>query len=104
MAHQTWIDPTEIRRIGGVFGETARSIDVACTGLGECDLGAHLGIRYAHHELAYSAGLLAIAQSVRRLAHTARHFGDGLVNAADTLDGQDRANGQSIAETRADRG
>ena len=104
MGSQTWIDPPEIRRVGGVFGDTAHLVDVACTGLGECDMAAHLGSRYAHHELAYSTGLLAIAQSVRKLAQSARHFGDGLVDAADTLDGQDRANGQSIGDAKAGRG
>ena len=104
MGNATRIDPPEVRRIGGVFGEAARTVDVACTGLGECDFGARLGRRYAHHELAYSAGLLAMAQSVRALAQSTRQLGEGLVGAADTLGGQDAMNADVFGTGEVGRG
>lgn len=104
MANQTRIDPPEVRRVGGIFADTARSIDIACMGLGDCDFGARLGRRYAHHELAYAAGLLAMAQSVRMLAQSARQFGDGLAGAADTLDRQDAINADTFGDGEDRRG
>lgn len=99
MSEQTRVDPEALRVVGRVFGETARSLDVAVTGLSGCTFGDHMGVRYGRHAANYTAGMLAVSQSMGRLAGSSRRFGDGLNRSADELAGEDSSNAESFRVT-----
>lgn len=96
MSEQTRVDPDALRVVGRVFGETARSVDVAVTGLSGCTFGDHLGARYGGHAVHYAAGLSAVSQSMSRLSGASAGFGDGLTRSADDLAGRDSSNAETF--------
>lgn len=96
MSEQTRVDPEALRVVGRVFGETARSVDVAVTGLSGCTFGDHMGVRYGGHAANYATGVLAVSQSMGRLAAASLRFGDGLNRSADELAGEDSSNAETF--------
>lgn len=96
MSEQSRVDPDGLRIVGRVFGETARSVDVAVTGLSGCTFGDHMGVRYGRHAANYAAGMLAVSQSMGRLGRSSLRFGDSLKRSADELAGADSSNAEAF--------
>lgn len=96
LTEQTRVDPDALRALGGVFGQTARSVEVAATELAECEFSEHMGARYGGHAVAYAAGILAVAESMGALTESSRTFGRGLESSANTLFEQDIRNGDAF--------
>lgn len=102
MTEQTEVDPVALRKLGGVFGQTAQSVEVAALELAECDFGAHLGSRYGTHAIDYTMGILAVTRTMGALAGSSRAFGEALTGSADTLEAQDSSN--AVTFSNSDRG
>lgn len=99
MSEQTWVDPNALRDVGRVFGESARSVELAVTALTGCSFGGHMGSRYGTHAVDYAVGMLAVSQSMGRFAKSSRRFGDGLTRSADDLAGDDSSNAETFRGT-----
>jgi hypothetical protein len=96
MTEQTRVDPEALRVVGRVFGESARSMDLAKAALVDCAFDEHMGTRYGGHGANYAAGILAVSESMGRLAAASLQFGDDLTSSADTLSDQDTSNADAF--------
>lgn len=96
MSEQTRVDPEALRAVGRLFGESGRSIEVAATSLAGCTFSDHMGARYGDHAIDYATGILAVSQSLGRLAGATHRFGDALIRSADDLSGEDSAGAETF--------